>query len=206
MNNRIPLFPLNIVVFPFSRIPLHIFEEKYKLMIVKCLADNSGFGIVSILKKHLSKVGSFVKITGVLNKYPNGEMDIVIKGMERFKVMNTEKHSDGYLVGTVEEYEDVSREYSLDSLDELKNNFISILTKINFKLEEAFWEDYRNTELKSYKIAEKSGLTIEQQQELLSLKKENERIDYLLNHLRGLEKKLKDNIATGAIIMGDGYL
>jgi Lon protease-like protein len=206
MNKVIPLFPLNLVVFPYSRIPLHIFEEKYKIMVGDCLENKSGFGILSILKERLSKIGSYVKITSVLNKYPNGEMDIVVKGINRFKVIETKKHKDGYLLGTVEEYVDVSKEFDSNLLEELKNNFTSILNKINFKLEDAFWESYKNYKLKSYKIAEKSGLTIEQQQEFLTLQKENERIDYLLNHLEKLERKLKENITTGAIVMGDGYL
>lgn len=206
MNKVIPLFPLNLVVFPYSRIPLHIFEEKYKIMIGDCLENKSGFGILSILKEQFSKIGSYVKITSVLNKYPNGEMDIVVKGIERFKVIVTEKHTDGYLVGTVEEYTDVSNEFDNNLLEELRTNFTSILDKINFKLEEAFWENYKNSKLKSYKIAEKSGLSIEQQQELLTLRKENERMDYLIIHLNKLEKKLKENITTGRIVMGDGYL
>jgi len=72
MNNSIPIFPLNIVVFPYSKIPLHIFEEKYKIMIGKCLEEKTGFGIISIIKKELSKIGSHIEITNVLNRYENG--------------------------------------------------------------------------------------------------------------------------------------
>jgi division protein CdvB (Snf7/Vps24/ESCRT-III family) len=110
------------------------------------------------------------------------------------------------LIGKIEAYSDLSKEFDKNLLKELRNNFTSILKKINFNLEDAFWKNYKETELKSYKIAEKSGLTIEQQQEFLTLRKESERIDYLIEHIQKLEKKLKDNIATGAIIMGDGYL
>jgi Lon protease-like protein len=206
MNNIIPLFPLNIVVFPYSRIPLHIFEEKYKKMIGECLDIKTGFGIISILKNQLSKIGSHVEITSILNKHANGEMDIIVRGTKRFKVLKTQQHTDGYLIGKIEAYSDLSKEFDKNLLKELRNNFTSILKKINFNLEDAFWKNYKETELKSYKIAEKSGLTIEQQQEFLTLRKESERIDYLIEHIQKLEKKLKDNIATGAIIMGDGYL
>ena len=206
MNNSIPIFPLNIVVFPYSKIPLHIFEEKYKIMIGKCLEEKTGFGIISIIKKELSKIGSHIEITNVLNRYENGETDIVVKGNGRFKVIKTKQHPDGYLIGEIEEYTDISREFDKNLLEELRNNFVSILKKINFKLEDAFWENYKSTELKSYKIAEKSGLTLEQQQKFLSIRKENERIGFLIKHLAKLEKKLTENIATGAIVMRDGYL
>jgi Lon protease-like protein len=160
MDNKTPIFPLSIVVFPYSRIPLHIFEERYKIMIGECLEKKTGFGIISILNNKLSDIGSYVKITSVLNKYSNGEMDIVIKGIERFKVIETQQHPDGYITGSIEAYKDISKEFDSDLLQKLKNNFISILNKINFKLEEAFWENYRNSKLKSYKIAEKAGLKI----------------------------------------------
>jgi len=133
-------------------------------------------------------------------------MDIVVKGNGRFKVIKTKQHPDGYLIGEIEEYTDISREFDKNLLEELRNNFVSILKKINFKLEDAFWENYKSTELKSYKIAEKSGLTLEQQQKFLSIRKENERIGFLIKHLAKLEKKLTENIATGAIVMRDGYL
>jgi Lon protease-like protein len=206
MNNSIPIFPLNIVVFPYSKIPLHIFEKRYKKMIGKCLEEKAGFGIISIIKKKLSEIGSYVDITDVLNKYENGEMDIVVKGNGRFKLIESKKNPDGYLIGEVEDYTDISREFDKNLLEELRNNFVSFLKKINFNLEKTFWENYKNTELKSYKIAEKSGLTLEQQQKFLSLQKENERIGFLIKHLKKLEKKLTENIATGAIVMGDGYL
>lgn len=205
MTKSIPIFPLNLVVFPYSRIPLHIFEEKYKKMIIMCLKEKSGFGIVSILKKELSKIGSYVEITDVLNKYANGEMDIVVKGTGRFKIIET-KHSEDYLTARVEEYADIPQKLDVNLLKELRNNFLSIIKKINFKLDDTFWQNYEFSELKSYKIAEKSGLSLEQQQKLLSLQQENERIDFLIEHLEKLDKQVNENIMTGAIILGNGYL
>lgn len=206
MKDIIPLFPLNTVVYPNSRIPLHIFEERYKILIGKCLQEKSGFGMISIINNKLSNVGSYVEITSILNQYSNGEMDIVIQGKKRFKVFETHQHPDGYLTGKVESYTDIFEDFDKNSLEKLRNNFLSILTKINFKLENTFWENYKKSKLKSYKIAEKSGLTLEQQQELLEIQEEDIRIDYLLNHIAKLEKQLAENVATGAIVMGDGYL
>ncbi len=206
MKNSIPLFPLKIVVFPYSKIPLHIFEERYKKMIGKCLKEKSGFGIVSLVKRDLSEIGSYVEVVEVSNKFQNGEMDIIIKGILRFKLTKTQKHNDGYLIGNVEEYQDISIDFDKNLLEELKNNFLSILKKINFKMEENFWQSYDNSELKSFKIAEKAGLSFIQQQKLLTLRKENARINFLLRHLKKLGKQVDENILTGAIILGDGYL
>jgi len=88
----------------------------------------------------------------------------------------------------------------------LRENFEGIIRKINFELEDSFWKNYNDTSLKSFKIAEKSGLNLKQRQKLLSLRKENERINFLLKHLTNLEKKISERFTTGAIVMGDGYI
>ena len=206
MNNTIPIFPLSLVVFPFSKVPLHIFEEKYKKMINKCLYEKTGFGIVSLILNEISKIGSYVEIVSVESRNENGEMDIIVRGTGRFKILKTTNHPDGYIVATFAEYSDVSDEISVQLLKELRENFEGIINKINFTLEDTFWRNYDETELKSYKIAEKSGLNLKQRQKLLTLRKENERIYFLLEHLTKLDKKISERVTAGAIIMGDGYI
>jgi Lon protease-like protein len=206
MSKTIPVFPLSLVVFPFSKVPLHIFEERYKKMINKCLDEKTGFGIVSLIWNEMSKIGSYVEITEVERKKENGEMDIIVKGISRFKILKKVNHPDGYIVATIDEYSDDSDEINAVLLKELRENFEGIIKKINFDLEDSFWKNYNNTSLKSFKIAEKSGLNLKQRQKLLSLKKENERINFLLKHLTKLEKKISERFTTGAIVMGDGYI
>jgi len=206
MNNTIPIFPLSLVVFPFSKVPLHIFEERYKKMINKCLYEKTGFGIVSLILNEISKIGSYVEIVSVESRNENGEMDIIVRGTGRFKILKTTHHPDGYIVATFAEYSDVSDEISVQLLKELRENFEGIINKINFTLEDTFWRNYDETELKSYKIAEKSGLNLKQRQKLLTLRKENERIYFLLEHLTKLDKKISERVTAGAIIMGDGYI
>lgn len=206
MKKTIPIFPLNLVVFPYSSIPLHIFEEKYKKMINRCLDEKAGFGVVSLILKEASKIGSYVEIATVVNRNEKGEMDIIVKGISRFKILETAKHSDGYLIASVVEYKDLSDEININLLNELRENFEEIINKVNFTLEDSFWKNYDETAFKSYKIAEKSGLNLKQRQKLLTLRKENERINFLLDHLSKLEKKIAESITTGAIIMGDGYI
>ncbi len=206
MNKSIPIFPLSLVVFPFSKVPLHIFEERYKKMINKCIDEKTGFGIVSLILSEMSKVGSYVEIVKVERKKENGEMDIIVKGINRFRILKKINHSDGYIVATIDEYIDDSDEINTLLLKELRENFEGIIKKINFTLEDSFWKNYNDTSLKSFKIAEKSGLNLKQRQKLLSLRKENERINFLLKHLTSLEKKISERFTTGAIVMGDGFI
>ncbi len=202
----IPLFPLNLVVFPLSRYPLHIFEDRYKKMIKACLARESGFGIVAPSGKEISKIGSFVVISSVLKKSPNGEMDIVVEAQNRFLINNIFSHIDGYLLAEIEDYSDVQPEASPSLLDEMEELFERILEKYNFDLEESFWKRYRDAKTKSFKIAEKSGLSLTQQQTLLTLRDENRRINFLISHFEKLDEEISKNTGLKNIILGDGYI
>ena len=206
MKNTIPIFPLNLVVFPDSKYPLHIFEERYKILLQKCLMDNSGFGIVASIDKRISDVGVYVKVTQILKTYLNGELDIVVQGVERFLINSTSLHPDGYYVADVEKYDDENIMIDTRLNDELKSEFEEIVELANFKLEDAFWNNLNSAKLKSYKIAEKSGLTYEQQQELLVLKNENERLSYLINYFILIKDKVDRADTIKKIIMNDGYL
>ena len=206
MNHTIPIFPLKLVVYPDSKYPLHIFEERYKILLQKCLKENSGFGIVASIDNRISDVGVYVKVNQILKTYLNGELDIVVQGIERFLINSTSLHPDGYYIANVEKYidENVIADPRLN--DELQNEFEEIVELANYKLEDVFWNNLKSAHLKSYKIAEKSGLTYEQQQELLILKNENERLSYLINYFISIKDKVDRADAVKKIIMNDGYL
>jgi ATP-dependent Lon protease len=206
MIHSIPIFPLKLVVYPDSKYPLHIFEERYKILLQKCLKENSGFGIVASIDKRISDVGVYVKVNQILKTYLNGELDIVVQGIERFLINSTSLHSDGYYIANVEKYIDENIIVDPRLNDELQNEFEEIVELANYKLEDVFWNNLKSAQLKSYKIAEKSGLTYEQQQELLILKNENERLSYLINYFVSIKDKVDRADAVKKIIMNDGYL
>ena len=91
-QQTIPLFPLNVVLFPGGFLPLHIFEERYKLMIQRCLDDESEFGVV-LIKSGLEvggnaephAVGTAARIVNV-KKEEDGRMNIMVTGRERFRI------------------------------------------------------------------------------------------------------------------------
>ncbi len=76
----------------------------------------------------------------------------------------------------------------------------------NYKLEASFWNNLETATLKSYKIAEKSGLSYEQQQELLILKNENERLNFLISYFTSIKDKVNGAENLKKIIMNDGFL
>ncbi len=83
---KIPLFPLDVVLFPGAPLPLHIFEERYKEMIAECLTRKEEFGVVQARRDGLSIVGCTASILRVMQRYPDGRMDIFCRGERRFEI------------------------------------------------------------------------------------------------------------------------
>jgi Lon protease-like protein len=206
MDQIIPLFPLKLVVFPQSRYPLHIFESRYKHMVKFCLQNDKGFGIVSQIGNDISNIGSFVKISTVLKEYDTGEYDIIVEGLNRFSIGEIDIHQDGYYTASVHEYNDINSKADIHLIEEIRNKFEKVLKKINLELDEAFWRNFINAGTKSFKIAEKSGLTIPEQQELLLLQDENTRLVYLKKHFEKLEEQISKSITNKIFTLNDGFI
>ncbi len=206
MNKIIPIFPLITVIFPNSKFPLHIFEERYKKLINRILDEKSGFGVVPYINDKVSEIGVYVEVKDITKRYDSGELDITVIGTDRFFRKSLNIHQDGYYISEVEKYTDVSSDISETLIDKLKLRFTNLLQKANYELGESFWRKLEAAKIKSFKIAEKSGLTIIQQQELLLLQDENKRLNYLINHFDELENRLEGELSQQDIILGNGYL
>lgn len=83
----LPLFPLDLVLFPGASLPLHIFEPRYQEMISECLDRKQSFGVVRAKEEGVAEIGCTAEIITVTRKYPDGRMDIMTEGRERFEVM-----------------------------------------------------------------------------------------------------------------------
>ena len=82
---KIPLFPLEVVLFPEAALPLHIFEDRYKEMVGVCLAEKIGFGVVCAQREGLAVVGCTAEIVRILEKYPDGRHGHPLPGSEAFR-------------------------------------------------------------------------------------------------------------------------
>lgn len=83
---KLSLFPLDVVLFPGTPLPLHIFEERYKTMIGECLQQQNAFGVVRAQEDGLAVIGCTAKILRVIHHYDDGRMDILCQGVERFEI------------------------------------------------------------------------------------------------------------------------
>jgi Lon protease-like protein len=101
----IPLFPLQVVVFPRTHLPLHIFEARYKEMVGDAIRDGSEFGIVLAKGSGILNSGCTVKVEKVLEMYPDGRMDILTCGQRRFEIVSLNDEKE-YLQAEVEFFDD----------------------------------------------------------------------------------------------------
>ena len=98
---ELPLFPLNVVLFPGQTLPLHIFEPRYRVMIQRCIEQGQPFGVVLAQDEddgspHI--IGTAARITQV-ERLADGRMNIVTVGVERFVLQNVHEGEDEYLIG-----------------------------------------------------------------------------------------------------------
>jgi Lon protease-like protein len=84
---RFPLFPLGLVLLPQELVPLHIFEERYKLMIAECLENDSEFGILWLSDDGLRDIGCTARIERVIERSPDGRMNILVEGAQPFRLL-----------------------------------------------------------------------------------------------------------------------
>jgi Lon protease-like protein len=87
MINFIPIFPLNIVVYPGEQLNLHIFEERYKQLINESFKTQKPFGIPSVFNNNVSEIGTLAKVTEIVQVYDDGKMEIRTEGISVFRVL-----------------------------------------------------------------------------------------------------------------------
>jgi Lon protease-like protein len=183
---RIPLFPLNVVLLPGGDLPLHIFEPRYRRMVHDCIETKSEFGMLLVAPKGLVRVGCTAEVLEVANRYPDGRMDILAVGRAPFRIvelMNAKEYEDGMLLeGTVDYLDDRER-----SLDAKKRRELIELYEVCHTI--VFGDYPRNVqglepgEL-SYAIAGTLPMDLMWKQQVLESRSEADRQERLLTYLR----------------------
>ena len=90
--DELGLFPLGIVLLPTERLPLHIFEDRYKELVEECLEQDAEFGLVYADSDGIRDVGTRARVAEVLTRFEDGRLNILVEGGERFQV---EELTDG---------------------------------------------------------------------------------------------------------------
>lgn len=179
MINFIPIFPLQIVVFPGEPLNLHIFEPRYKQLINDCFALKKPFGIPVVLNGSVKDYGCLMHIKEISHKYDNGEMDIKTEGEKVFRILEMIQNvPDKLYAGAIVDYPENNTQGKPDVMKLLINKMKNFHESIQVKKD--FLKPY--LELSTYDIAHHSGLTVEQEYEFMQLLHERQRQEYLKRH------------------------
>jgi Lon protease-like protein len=180
MTNFIPIFPLNVVVYPGEELNLHIFEPRYKQLITECSEQKKSFGIPTVINSKLQDHGTLVQIIEMCKVYDNGEMDIKTQGLQVFRILELIKEiPDKLYSGAIVNYPDNLQQGKPSLMQKVMAGIHDLhrLLKVNKEYKKA------DEEIKTYDIAHHVGLSLEQEYELLGLFDERQRQEYLKRHL-----------------------
>ena len=180
MINFIPIFPLNIVVYPGEQLNLHIFEERYKQLINDCFQQKKPFGIPSVVNNNVTDLGTLVMVTEIVKTYEDGKLDIRTEGISVFRVLEViKKVPDKLYSGAIVDYP--INEIQLKTA--MMQQVIASIRELHRLLKITKDIKKPDDELLSYDIAHHAGLTLEEEYELLGLLREDQRLEYLKRHL-----------------------
>jgi Lon protease-like protein len=113
---EIGLFPLGIVLLPTERVPLHVFEERYKELIGECIETDGEFGLVHADGDELAEVGTRARVAKVLTRFPDGRLNVLVEGGERFQLEHVTS-GRSFLTATVSAFEDGEDGSPRDAVD-----------------------------------------------------------------------------------------
>lgn len=205
--DKIGLFPLNIVMFPGSSVPLHIFEPRYKQLINSAVEKNLVFGMNFVDSSRLYQIGCAVEVSEVVQRYPDGQLDIIITGTQRYTLHSLREGEELYYMGFVEYFEDISEpELDASLLYECKGLYNEIAGIVY----PAIGPEVLLTDLVpppvSFFIAQKAGLENARKQELLEMRSETQRLTTLREFMTNILPDLRQKKRIEEVIMSDGYL
>ena len=180
MTNFIPIFPLNIVVYPGEQLNLHIFEPRYKQLIQECVVNKKPFGIPAVVNDKISEMGTLMEVTEVSKIYESGEMDIKTNGIQVFKILEIIKDLPEKLFsGAIVTYP----QNIIRGSAGLMKKVIDGIREIHKTL--GVTKDFNkpDDQLTSYDVAHHAGLSIEDEYLLLEFLDELHRQEFLKRHL-----------------------
>lgn len=183
MNDLLPLFPLQLVVFPGEVLPLHIFEPRYRQLIQECEDEDTHFGIPAYINGKVMEFGTEIRIKSIEKRYPEGEMDIITEGLGVFRINEfylrspTKLYAAAKIIRLPLDREGMALYY--DEIAELVEELFGLLQiSKSPPSQQANWS--------TFELGHHIGLSLEREYELLQMPREVDRQKYIIAHLKQL--------------------
>jgi Lon protease-like protein len=177
LDGLIPLFPLDVVLFPGAPLPLHIFEPRYKEMIGECLAQHRPFGVIRAIEQGLAEVGCTAEILTVVKEYEDGRLDLVTEGRRRFELLRVNEERS-FLRGEITLIDDEAVAATQQDKSRAIELHAQLLAIAGAK------QDLSATDMSilSFSLASSLPLDLDFKQKLLALRSEPERLLLLIQY------------------------
>lgn len=197
----LPLFPLEICAFEQETVRLHIFENRYKLLVNTCMEEEGLFGIPVAKKDNILKIGAALEITALKKKYAGGEMDIecLVKFTFDLEDFISASSDDAYARGWI-----TPRSYIHNEDYELNLRIYDLLSEL-YELSEAPKIVADNKTFSMLPYLHKAALNLDQEIEMLHLSSFRDRQLYFVNHLKETIQILTEIKKMNRLILLNGH-
>jgi len=202
MGKFLPLFPLQLVVFPGEKLKLHIFEPRYKQLIGECRDLETTFGLPAHIDGRVAEFGTEMRLLTIFQTYEDGRLDILAEGVAAFHLDEFIRNVPDklYFGGNVTILGNSAESYAVTT-DELARQF----ARLHELMKTGYSRDAFAAKNVSFQIAQEVGLTLSQKVELLAMERESERQLMLVNHLHTVIPVLEGVQETRRRIRENGH-
>jgi Lon protease-like protein len=201
-ESLLALFPLGLVLLPGEVVPLHIFEERYKLLIVE-RRDEGEFGILLSEDDELRECGCAASVAEVIETFDDGRMNVLVQGGRRFRVLELREPDDPageYLSALVEYYDDAIA----DTPPQLRAALLDVFRKMLLLMDVEAPREPAGEGPLSFRIAAAVDFGVPLKQELLESLSEEQRLETLLMTMEALLPRLELRKEREEAIRGNG--
>ncbi|HET8979244.1 MAG TPA: LON peptidase substrate-binding domain-containing protein [Solirubrobacteraceae bacterium] len=185
VQHEFPLFPLPLVALPGELVPLHIFEDRYKTMMSRCLEQDAEFGIVWMSDDGLREIGCACEIERVLERLDDGRMNLLARGTRPFRVLERQGHLP-YPAGIIEFVEDRGDAPDAQLVGDARSAYADLVKRATDREP----EDAELDEMTAYDMAATVDFGLDAKQGLLDLRSENARLRLVTRLFRAATKRL----------------
>ena len=196
---RFPLFPLDLVLLPQELVPLHIFEERYKLMIGECLERQSEFGIVWLSDDELKDTGCAARVTQLLERMDDGRMNVLVQGTRPF-LLQRRIDDLPYPAGDIELLDELDDGDPGDAGGEARSRYADLVERVT----DSRPSDDDLAELDAYGMAATLDFDLEAKQVLLELRSELGRLERLAELFEATFERLEHAERAAERARGNG--
>jgi Lon protease-like protein len=201
LSTLLPLFPLDLVLLPGTPLPLHIFEPRYKEMIAECWAGKKPFGVVRAKENGIAEIGCTAEIVIVGKEYPDGRVDIITRGVQRFEVMEVSQER-AFLQAEVLYLQDEPGTTGADDIEQARKLHREIIALTAAEVGEV--PESGQAPL-SFQLVGPLPLDLDFKQTLLGMKSEPERMQAVVSYFEAILPTLRRTVHLRQKAGGNGH-